>query len=71
MDLLWLLQTVADPPAVPEIPTTINGKKVESAVKQTISGKDIKPSNTVSNPDSIAYFQRFRDLEREPRSAKL
>ncbi|CAK4028733.1 Acetoacetyl- synthetase [Lecanosticta acicola] len=56
---------------VPEIPTTINGKKVESAVKQTISGIDVKPSNTVLNPDAITFFRRFRDLEREPRAAKL
>lgn len=59
---------------VPEngIPTTINGKKIEAAVKQTISGKDVKPSNTVSNPKSIEYFKRFRELEREPRlSGKL
>jgi acetoacetyl-CoA synthetase len=56
---------------VPEIPVTINGKKVEAAVKQTISGKDITPSNTVTNPDSIGYFKRFRDLEREPDQAKL
>lgn len=56
---------------VPEIPTTINGKKVEPAVKQTLSGKDVTPSNTVTNPDSISYFRQFRDLEREPRPAKL
>lgn len=56
---------------VPEIPTTINGKKIEAAVKQTLSGKDVTPSNTVVNPDSISYFQRFRDLERQPRHAKL
>lgn len=56
---------------VPQIPTTINGKKVEAAVKQTLSGKDVTPSNTVVNPDSIAYFRRFRELEREPRSTKL
>jgi acetoacetyl-CoA synthetase len=56
---------------VPEIPVTINGKKVEAAVKQTISGKDVTPSNTVTNPDSIGYFKRFRDLEREPGQAKL
>ena len=52
---------------VPEIPVTINGKKVETAVKQVLSGKDVKASNTVLNPESIAYFKRFRDLEREPR----
>lgn len=56
---------------VPEIPTTINGKKVEAAVKQTISGKDVNPSNTVVNPDAITYFRRFRTLEREARPSKL
>lgn len=56
---------------VPEIPTTINGKKVEAAVKQTISGKDVIPSNTVVNPASIAYYKRFRDIESQPAQAKL
>ncbi|KXT04662.1 hypothetical protein AC578_2121 [Pseudocercospora eumusae] len=56
---------------VPEVPTTINGKKVESAIKQTISGKDVNPSNTVSNPHAIAYFKRFREIDREPRPARL
>lgn len=56
---------------VPEIPVTINGKKVEVAVKQVISGKDVTPSATVANPDSIAYFARFRQIEAEPRAAKL
>lgn len=57
--------------AVPEIPTTISGKKVESAIKQTISGYDVKPSNTVSNPASIDFFKRFRELEHEPRASRL
>lgn len=56
---------------VPEIPLTINGKKIEIAVKQTISGKDVKPSATVTNPDSIAFFRRFRTLDAEPKAAKL
>lgn len=56
---------------VPDIPITINGKKVETVVKQVISGKDVKPSNTVANPSAVEYFKRFRDLESEPRSAKL
>lgn len=57
--------------AVPEIPVTINGKKVEVAVKEVISGKDVKASATVQNPDSIAYFQRFRTLDNEPKETKL
>jgi acetoacetyl-CoA synthetase len=56
---------------VPEIPTTINGKKVETPVKQIISGRDVKASATVQNPDALQYFKRFRDLEREPREARL
>jgi acetoacetyl-CoA synthetase len=56
---------------VPDIPTTINGKKVETPVKQIMSGKDVKASATVQNPEALQYFKRFRDLEREPRAARL
>lgn len=56
---------------VPDIPVTINGKKVEIAVKQVLSGKDVKASATVANPETIMYFKKFRDVESEPRSAKL
>lgn len=57
--------------AVPDIPVTINGKKVEVAIKQILSGKDVVPSATVANPDTIAYFKQYRNLESEPRAAKL
>jgi len=57
--------------AVPDIPITVNGKKVEIAVKDVLNGKDIKPSSTVQNPDTIAWFKRFRDLESEPRDTKI
>lgn len=56
---------------VPEIPTTINGKKIETPVKQMISGKDVKASATVLNPEALEYFRRFRELEREPGESKL
>lgn len=58
---------------VKEIPYTVNGKKVEIAVKNTISGKDVKASSTVTNPKSLEGFRRFRDLELElePRKSKL
>lgn len=57
--------------AVPDIPVTINGKKVEIAVKNVLSGKDVKPSSTVQNPETLPWFKRFRDLESEPRAAKV
>ncbi len=57
--------------AVPDIPVTINGKKVEIAVKQVVSGKDVEPSATVLNPESVAWFRRYRGMESEPKETKL
>ncbi|KIW23332.1 acetoacetate-CoA ligase [Cladophialophora immunda] len=51
---------------VREIPYTVNGKKVEVAVKRVISGQAVKVSSTVRNPACLAEYERFRDLEREP-----
>ncbi|KAH6655306.1 acetoacetyl-coenzyme A synthetase [Truncatella angustata] len=43
----------------PEIPTTINLKKVELPVKQIVSGYTIKPSGTLLNPKSLEYYYQF------------
>ncbi|KAH8652434.1 hypothetical protein BX600DRAFT_386793 [Xylariales sp. PMI_506] len=43
----------------PEIPTTINLKKVELPVKQIVSGQIIKPSGTLLNPQSLDYYYQF------------
>jgi acetoacetyl-CoA synthetase len=57
---------------VPEIPVTVNGKKVELPVKSIISGKTVKPSGTLLNPESLQFFYRFQKVEElaEP-AAKL
>jgi acetoacetyl-CoA synthetase len=55
---------------VEEIPVTINGKKVEIAVKKIISGTDVKVSSTVANPDCLKHYQRYRDIE-HVRTSKL
>ncbi|PYH49320.1 acetoacetyl-CoA synthase [Aspergillus saccharolyticus JOP 1030-1] len=58
----------------PEIPTTVNGKKVELPVKQIVSGKVIKPSGTLLNPQSLDYYYRFAKddaLEGGKRGSKL
>ncbi|KAJ5544512.1 AMP-dependent synthetase/ligase [Penicillium sp. DV-2018c] len=47
----------------PEIPTTVNLKKVELPVKQIVSGKIIKPSGTLLNPKSLDFYYRFAELE--------
>ncbi|THH30313.1 hypothetical protein EUX98_g3891 [Antrodiella citrinella] len=48
---------------IDEIPYTVNGKKIEIAVKQIVSGSTLKPSGTVANPESLQLYYKFRDLE--------
>ncbi|CAF3486207.1 unnamed protein product [Fusarium graminearum] len=48
---------------VPDIPVTVNGKKVELPVKQIISGSNIKPSGTLLNPESLDYYYQFQKIE--------
>jgi acetoacetyl-CoA synthetase len=42
---------------------TVNGKKIEIAVKQIVSGSDLKPSGTVANPESLNLYYKYRDIE--------
>jgi acetoacetyl-CoA synthetase len=56
--------------AVPDIPYTINGKKIEIAVKQVVSGVHVVPSGAVANPESLDFFKRFVDLEGEVKRAE-
>jgi acetoacetyl-CoA synthetase len=48
---------------IEEIPVTINGKKVEIAIKKIISGQDVKVSSTVANPECLKHYVQYRDLE--------
>ena len=43
---------------------TINNKKIEIAVKQIVSGSNLRPSGTVANPDSLQLYYKYYDLER-------
>ncbi|KAK0739544.1 hypothetical protein B0T21DRAFT_436504 [Apiosordaria backusii] len=47
----------------PEIPTTINLKKVELPVKQIVSGQTIKASGTLANPQSLEFYYQFAKVE--------
>lgn len=49
--------------SVPEIPYTVNGKKVEIAVKQTVAGLEVKNKNALANPNSLDYFKNRKELE--------
>ncbi|KAI0786787.1 acetoacetate-CoA ligase [Abortiporus biennis] len=48
---------------VEDIPYTVNNKKIEIAVKQIVSGSNMKPSGTVANPSSLQLYYKFRHLE--------
>jgi len=58
---------------VKEIPYTLNGKRVENVVKKLISGVDVTPSSTISNPGCLEGYRKYRDVERQSsdRSSKL
>jgi acetoacetyl-CoA synthetase len=45
--------------AVPDIPRTLNGKKVESAVTNIVNGRAVTNRDALSNPDSLDYFEEL------------
>lgn len=47
--------------AVPDIPYTINGKKVEIAVKKIIHGQEVKNKAALANPECLDYFHGILD----------
>ena len=48
--------------AISEIPKTKNGKLVELAVKQIITGEKIKNLEAIANPDSLKQFKNIKEL---------
>jgi acetoacetyl-CoA synthetase len=50
---------------VEDVPVTINGKKVEIAVKKVLGGGKVTLSSTVSNPGWLEGFRGFVGMERE------
>jgi len=47
---------------VKDIPYTVNGKKVEIAVKQTVLGQVVKNQNALANPEALVYFANRKEL---------
>ncbi|WP_018086085.1 acetoacetate--CoA ligase [Desulfurispora thermophila] len=48
---------------VPDIPYTINGKKVELAVRNVIHGQPVLNQDALANPEALAYFAGRTELE--------
>ncbi|KAF2804540.1 acetoacetyl-CoA synthetase-like protein [Mytilinidion resinicola] len=49
--------------ATPNIPVTVNGKKVELPVKRIVSGQVVTPAATIANPQCLQYYYQFVDVE--------
>ena len=42
------------------VPYTLNGKKVEIAVKKALIGQEIKNKDALANPEVLDYFQNIK-----------
>ena len=49
---------------------TINGKKIEIAVKKVVSGLRVVASSTVANPDSLEDYYKYQEIERFTRPSE-
>jgi len=49
--------------AVPEIPRTISGKKVELAVGKVIRGEEVLNKDALANPGALAHFAGLDELQ--------
>ena len=47
---------------VPDIPYTINGKKVEIAVKNIIHGDEVLNRDALANPESLSFYNNLEAL---------
>jgi acetoacetyl-CoA synthetase len=48
---------------VPDIPYTLNMKKVESAVTNIIHGRPVSNRDSLINPESLDYYQNLEELQ--------
>jgi acetoacetyl-CoA synthetase len=49
--------------ACPDVPYTLNMKKVELAVKKVIEGKEVKNKDALKNPEALDFFEDLTDLK--------
>jgi acetoacetyl-CoA synthetase len=48
---------------VPDVPYTINGKKIEIAVRKIIHGEEVKNKDALANPESLNYYTDRTELK--------
>jgi len=50
---------------VPDVPYTLNMKKVELAVKKIIEGKPVLNKDALSNPQALDYYAKIKELQKD------
>jgi len=61
---IYLLHSISfSPKILADHQYTVNGKKIEIAVKQIVSGINVRPSAAVANPESLQLYYKYRDLD--------
>ncbi len=48
--------------AVPDVPYTLNMKKVELAVRKVIHGQEVKNKDALKNPEALDFFANLKEL---------
>ena len=51
--------------AVPDIPYTLNMKKVELSVKKVIEGQAVQNKDALKNPEALDHFANLRELQED------
>ena len=51
--------------AVPDIPYTLNMKKVELSVKKVIEGQAVQNKDALKNPEALDHYAGIRELQEE------
>ena len=49
--------------SIPDVPYTLNMKKVELAVKKVIQGQPVLNKDALSNPEALDYYADIADLK--------
>jgi acetoacetyl-CoA synthetase len=56
---------------VPEIPYTVNNKKVEIAVRKVVAGEEVTNKEALANPHALEYYKNLPELQEESLRSKL
>jgi acetoacetyl-CoA synthetase len=51
--------------AVPDVPYTLNMKKVELAVRKVVMGQEVLNKDALKNPEALAYYENIKELQED------